>query len=59
MKTFVVCLLGGLVSGMTGLGGGAVMVPLFISVLKIPLNRVSAYSNIAMGAATFFGVIKF
>ena len=59
IRTFSVCLLGGLVSGMTGLGGGAVMVPLFISVLNISLKKVSAYSNIAMGAATFFGVLKF
>ena len=59
IKTFFVCMLGGLISGMTGLGGGAVMVPLFISVLNIPLKKVSAYSNIAMGAATLFGVLKF
>ena len=52
-------LLGGLVSGLTGLGGGAVLVPLFISLLKLPLKKVPFYSNIAMASGTGAGVINY
>ena len=55
-------LTGGLVSGLTGLGGGGVMVPLLIGVVKIPPRKVSLYSNCVMavgslvGSAAFFGM---
>lgn len=55
----LVGLSGGLVAGMTGLGGGAVLVPLFITVLHIPFRFLSAYSNVCMMAATFAGMITY
>lgn len=55
----VVGLFGGLVAGMTGLGGGAVLVPLFITVLHIPFRFISAYSNACMVIGTFAGMILY
>jgi uncharacterized membrane protein YfcA len=48
---------GGFISSITGLGGGAIFVPMFISVLKIPIKKVSVYSNFCMMFATCFGLI--
>ena len=57
--SIVVGSLGGLVAGMTGLGGGAVIVPLFITVLHIPFRFISAYSNVCMAVATFAGMMTY
>ena len=48
LKLGFICVLSGMISSLTGTGGGVVLIPLFISVMKIPLRRVSAYSNAAM-----------
>ncbi len=53
----VVCFLGGFISSVTGLGGGAIFVPFFISFVKLPMKKISPYSNIAMVAASVTGVI--
>jgi uncharacterized membrane protein YfcA len=52
-------LIGGVVAGMTGLGGGAVLVPLFITVLHIPFKLISAYSNVCMAVGTFAGMMTY
>lgn len=49
-------LLGSFISSITGLGGGIVFTPIFLNVLKLPIKKVSAYSNLAMTIATFVGV---
>jgi len=58
-KEFLVALLGGVIAGLTGLGGGAVMVPLFITILGIPLKLVSLYSNFTMAFGAIVGVISY
>jgi uncharacterized membrane protein YfcA len=55
----IVGLIGGVVAGMTGLGGGAVLVPLFITVLHIPFKFISAYSNACMVVGTFAGMMTY
>ena len=50
---------GGLLSGLTGLGGGAIMVPLFITLLSMPFKWISLYSNSAMFFGTGTGVIYY
>ncbi len=57
--SITVGLIGGLVAGMTGLGGGAVLVPLFITILHIPFRFLSAYSNVCMVAGTFAGMVTY
>jgi uncharacterized protein len=46
--------LSGLLAGLTGLGGGIILIPFFISVLKMPLRQVPLYTNIGMLAGTLF-----
>ena len=41
-------LLGGFVSGITGLGGGAVLIPAFMVFLNMPTRWLSPYSQMAM-----------
>ena len=48
---------GGIISGLTGLGGGIILVPLFITLLKIPFKWIPVYSNIGMALGTFAGII--
>lgn len=59
MISVFVGLFGGAVAGMTGLGGGAVLVPLFITVLHIPFGFISAYSNACMVVGTFAGMLTY
>lgn len=58
-KTLVVGGLGGVVSGLTGLGGGAVLIPMFIQYLKVPISKVSFLSTAVMPFGSFIGAILF
>ena len=49
--------IGSFVSSITGLGGGLVFTPAFLSILKVPAKKVSSYSNLAMLVATLFGIL--
>lgn len=53
----ITCLVGSFVSSITGLGGGAIFVPLFIGFVKLPLKKVSPFSNASMTAASFVGLV--
>ena len=59
VKEFFVAMTGGIIAGLTGLGGGAIMIPLFITVLRIPLKLVPLYSNLVMGFGACVGVINY
>lgn len=50
---------GGAVAGLTGLGGGIVVVPLLMTLHKLPLRSVPIYSNIAMAGGTLVGMIRY
>ena len=56
---FLVAMSGGVLAGLTGLGGGAIMVPLFISVLKMPLKWIPVYSNFLMGCGALVGITNY
>ena len=45
-------LLGGVTAGLTGVGGGIVIVPLLVSFFNVPYREVSSYSNPVMTMAT-------
>jgi uncharacterized protein len=47
-KLIVTGVFTGAISGLTGLGGGVLLIPLFISFLKFPFKVISAYSNAIM-----------
>ena len=59
IKYLLACLLAGTLAGTTGLGGGAILVPVFISLLKTPYNWVSFLSNICMGSGALVGVLSY
>lgn len=50
--------LGGVISGMTGLGGGSILTPILIEFFKTPLNKIPAFTNVAMAFAAISGIIK-
>ena len=64
-KAFVVplafCLIfmAGVLAGITGLGGGIVVIPVFFYLLRIPFRRLSLYSNIAMVGSSSMGVVNY
>jgi uncharacterized membrane protein YfcA len=47
-KLILTGILTGAISGLTGLGGGIVLIPLFINFLKFPFRVISSYSNAIM-----------
>lgn len=51
-------LLGGSVSGTTGLGGGTVLTPMLIEIGKAPLHLIPAHNNIMKALAALVGVIQ-
>lgn len=57
LKLISTGIFGGIIAGLTGLGGGTVMVPFFIVVIRIPLHLVPAYSNNTMLYAALGNVI--
>ena len=59
LKYFLTCFITGILEGTTGLGGGAVLVPIFITFLKVPYNWVSFLSNLCMGSGCLIGVLAY
>lgn len=54
---FAIGLGGSLLSSLTGLGGGIIFTPAFISIIKLPIKQVSPYANFAMACATGLGLV--
>ncbi|MBT3585660.1 MAG: sulfite exporter TauE/SafE family protein [Halobacteriovoraceae bacterium] len=50
---------GGMIAGLTGLGGGIIIVPLLITVIGMPFKWVPAYSNATMAIGTFAGLCTY
>lgn len=57
--TMTIGVLSGIVAGISGLGGGVVIVPALMTIYKIPFNWVSVYSNPAMAMGSFSALITF
>lgn len=58
-KLALMALIGGTISGLTGLGGGIILVPLFLTFLKMPYRQIPIYSNACMTFGTLSGVITY
>ncbi len=57
VKLAVTSFFGSCLSSMTGLGGGVIYVPLLKDLVKVPLNKIAAYSNMAMMLSVSFALI--
>ncbi len=57
VSTVAVGLLTGLLTGFFGVGGGFLMVPLLVLVLRVPLRRATAMSLVAMVLASLAGLL--
>ena len=55
----IVSLAAGLISGITGLGGGIVLVPLFVYILRFSPRQTAMYSNACMIVGSGAGVIVY
>lgn len=55
----ITALLGSFLSSITGLGGGIIFTPFFMSFGKVDALKVSAYSNVAMMIATLIGFVPY
>jgi uncharacterized protein len=52
-------LCGGLISGLSGLGGGVIFVPLYLGLFRMPFSWVPVYSCPSMALTTLTGVLSF
>ena len=59
IPAFSLIFLAGVMAGITGLGGGIILLPVFYHLLKIPFRKLSLYSNIAMLGSCFVGVVNY
>lgn len=57
LSSLLIALISGVVSGLTGLGGGIVLIPLFMTILHISGPALSFFSNTIMAIASFIAVI--
>lgn len=57
LRLFFIPFGGGIMSGVTGLGGGALMIPLFWQFLKVPFKKLPGFSNVAMFFIAIMGII--
>lgn len=55
-KIAIIGLSGSLLSSLTGLGGGVIFIPLFDNLAKVPVKKISPYSNVAMMISVFFAI---
>ena len=56
---FCLIFLAGMLAGITGLGGGIVILPVFFHLLRIPFRQLPLYSNIAMVGSSTVGVLNY
>ena len=58
-RTTLTGFLGGALAGLTGLGGGAIMIPLLIKLVRVPLSEVALYSNSIMPVSALIGALAY
>lgn len=51
--------IGAFIAGITGLGGGIIYVPMFMTVVKLPFKYITSFSNVAMGIGALIAVIPY
>ncbi|MBI2885766.1 MAG: sulfite exporter TauE/SafE family protein, partial [Chloroflexi bacterium] len=56
VASLMIGMLDGLFSGLTGIGGGAILVPLFVSLLRIPQHRAHGTSLAVIVLVSMAGV---
>ncbi len=56
LKGIFVFSLSGLISGLTSVGGGVILIPLMIFFFKIPFQNLSPYSNLCISISSSFAV---
>ena len=59
LKTLLVGLMAGIIAGLTGLGGGIIIVPTLIFLYQLPFSQVASYSNPAMALCALSGILTF
>ncbi len=56
---FSTCIVAGIISSMTGVGGGLIKVPVMNMVMKVPMKAATATSNYMIGITAFSGSILY
>ena len=56
---FLIALSGGYISGITGIGGGTILVASLVYILHMSTSQAPLYSNICMSAASFAGTVTY
>ncbi|MCY4524490.1 MAG: sulfite exporter TauE/SafE family protein [Halobacteriovoraceae bacterium] len=59
VSTGMIALSAGMVSGITGLGGGIVIIPMLMHISHFPMAKIPVYCNFCMAVGSFAGVISY
>ena len=59
IPAFIFIFFAGILAGITGLGGGIIVLPVFYHLLKIPFRKLSLYTNITMVGTCFVGTVNY
>lgn len=59
MKGLGIGFVTGLVSVLSGIGGGGILTPMFITFYSMPFKKLTIYSNMVMMASSFFGLFNY
>ena len=58
-KGVLACVFAGMMSSMTGVGGGAIKVPVMNLIIHIPMKAASSTSSYIIGITAFYGAITY
>ncbi len=59
IRITIVAYLAGLLSGITGLGGGIILIPFFMAFFRMPYRWIPVYTNVAMAVSCFAATITY
>ena len=51
----VLALIGGVIAGISGLGGGFILIPIFLAVVQVPTKLVAPHTNVTVGIGALLG----
>lgn len=59
VKSSLITFFGGIIAGLVGIGGGVIIIPTLMTIAKLPMRIIPAYSNLVMAIGASGGVLTY